>query len=172
MRDGPSHSRSMTIDTDHPFFDRFDKIGKCWIWRGAQHDGVGRMKSRGKRIDPRRRAYEIAFGPIPQGKGVGSNCGERLCGRPEHLKLKNVRGKPSPDYGWFWNQVKKPEGGCWISGKPYMEFELRIRPAHWIAYRITRGRVPRGCFVTQRCETDRCVKPAHLDLARLRAPNK
>lgn len=52
------------------FWRRVIKRGadECWLWRGAlTTGGYGAFSLRGKQITASRRAYELAYGPIPPG---------------------------------------------------------------------------------------------------------
>lgn len=63
---------------------------ECWLWTqkpGAA--GYGRL-SMGRGNNPalvHRIAWELAFGPIPDGVRVRQRCGNRLCCNPAHLFL-------------------------------------------------------------------------------------
>lgn len=74
------------------FWLRIDRNGDCHLWTGKQRRGQGRMKFRGRQINPRRLAYMLSIGRIPDGEPVSNTCRNGLCCRPEHLKLgKNQR---------------------------------------------------------------------------------
>lgn len=58
----------------------------CWLWQGSSYNGYGRVSFGGMKLKVHRAAYEIAFGPIPEGSVVHHKCGNRLCFRPGHLQ--------------------------------------------------------------------------------------
>ena len=63
----------------------------CWLWKGARsRDGYGSIQ-RGTRKQGSARAHRIAweltFGPIPDGKFVAHKCDVPLCVRLAHLFL-------------------------------------------------------------------------------------
>jgi hypothetical protein len=71
------------------FWTRVDKSGECWQWTGnigPYGGGVFRL-SRDATVAPHRLVYRIHVGPIPDGMLVAQRCGNKVCVRPEHLKL-------------------------------------------------------------------------------------
>ena len=74
------------------FWRRVDQTGQCWMWRGAIFaSGYGRVRGReGKTIATwraHRLAYELTFGPIPDGLCVCHKCDVPACVNPAHLFL-------------------------------------------------------------------------------------
>lgn len=65
----------------------------------------------------------------------------------------------------------EPNTGCWLwtaatAGKGYGYFRYgdRMVAAHRVSYAHFIGPIPRGAFVTHRCDIPVCVNPAHLEL--------
>lgn len=58
----------------------------CWLWSGARlKRGYGHMGHDGKYLLAHRVAYELEFGPIPEGLLVLHECDNPTCVRPSHL---------------------------------------------------------------------------------------
>jgi hypothetical protein len=65
----------------------------CWEWQGAKTKGYG-MIGHGRRSDPGTRvkqvhrvAWELTYGPIPEGTSVLHSCDNPPCYNPTHLFL-------------------------------------------------------------------------------------
>lgn len=71
----------------------------------------------------------------------------------------------------FWRKVKIPENpfDCWLwqasKVNGYGQFIVagRLFMAHRIAYRETKGAIPRGFHIDHICRQRACVNPAHLE---------
>lgn len=75
-----------------PLADRFwrkvDKTGDCWLWAGSTNiHGRGQVNIDKHMISAHRVAYELTYGPIPDGLWVLHHCDVPLCVRPDHLFL-------------------------------------------------------------------------------------
>lgn len=72
------------------FWEKVDKSGECWLWtRACDPEGYGRFNcgpGQGTQLAPRV-AYELTFGPIPEGLDVLHTCDNPPCVRPVHLFL-------------------------------------------------------------------------------------
>jgi hypothetical protein len=65
------------------------RIGpRCWPWIGClRSDGYGVVGCGARSCRAHRLAYEMTFGPIPDGLHVLHDCDNRACCRPDHLTL-------------------------------------------------------------------------------------
>ena len=71
------------------FAAKVDRTGPCWLWIGAK-DGNGRGHLRWRdqgHVLAHRVAWELAYGPIPEGMNVLHRCDVGNCCRPTHLFL-------------------------------------------------------------------------------------
>lgn len=60
----------------------------CWLWPGAHNgSGYGELKYDGRKVRAHRLAYELTFGPIPDGAHVLHECDTPACCNPAHLYL-------------------------------------------------------------------------------------
>jgi hypothetical protein len=60
----------------------------CWDWTGEiSNTGYGRIRIDGKNKSVHRVAWELLFGPIPEGMNVLHRCDNRRCVRADHLWL-------------------------------------------------------------------------------------
>ena len=70
------------------FWSRVDVGGddECWLWTGAHNqNGYGRFRANGTVALSHRVAYEIEYGPIPDGLVVRHACDTKACCNPQHL---------------------------------------------------------------------------------------
>lgn len=63
-----------------------------------------------------------------------------------------------PDECWRWTAATRSKNA------PYgaLKIDGQVRLAHRVSFEIEHGSIPDGMFVCHRCDTPRCVNPAHL----------
>jgi hypothetical protein len=71
------------------FWSKVDRTGDCWLWLGSRHKfGYGNFNpTRNKKVGAHRVAWELTFGPVPEGLWVLHSCDNSPCCRPDHLFL-------------------------------------------------------------------------------------
>jgi len=72
------------------FWAKVKTDGACWLWQGAVTGSQGYGQFRGKSHHPEmahRVSWELAHGPLPDGKWVLHRCDVPRCVRPDHLYL-------------------------------------------------------------------------------------
>lgn len=86
------------------FWSHVDRSGDCWIWTASRfrlRGNYGIFCLNYRNLRAHRVAYELAYGPIPEGAYVLHHCDNPPCVRPDHLYLgdqfDNMRDMASRD---------------------------------------------------------------------------
>ena len=84
------------------FWTQVKKSDDCWEWTGAPWgEGYGQMRVNGRATLVHRLSFEWSAGPVPVGMVVDHMCWNRLCVRPDHLRLatpsQNQRSQSGPN---------------------------------------------------------------------------
>ena len=83
-----SHHARTWPTTEEKFERRVVRGAGCWLWVGGHNShGYGTVNHNKRRQYAHRVAWEMAYGPIPDGMGVLHRCDNPPCVRPDHLFL-------------------------------------------------------------------------------------
>jgi len=74
--------------------------------------------------------------------------------------------KAGPDECWLWNTHANNKGYGALA--EYVDGVWRKSLAHRVSYELAHGPVPNRMKVLHRCDTPRCVNPAHLFLGTMK----
>lgn len=111
------------------FWSRVNKTETCWLWTAALHSagyGVIRINGNpGTLIYAHRFAYELANGPIPQGKHLDHLCRVHNCVNPSHLEA--VEPRVNWERGISPSAVRAKQAHC-IRGHELSGANLYLRP--------------------------------------------
>lgn len=76
------------------FWTYVTKTESCWVWSGALDvHGLGRFWGSGSQQSARRIAFELTIRPLAPGEYVLTECGEKNCVRPDHMRIQASQRK-------------------------------------------------------------------------------
>lgn len=142
----------------------------CWLWTaGKLRSGFGSFRvHRTLAVVAHRYSYELAFGPVPDGKFVGHTCSNSLCVRPDHLKVQDKTFEGWDTREVFLSRIEKMPSGCWhydmrgTGRRTIVSTENGGMIAHRYSYELHVGPIPAGLWVLHSCDNGVCVNPEHL----------
>jgi len=72
------------------FWAKVERGEGCWLWTASRTStGYGQINVDHRPLKAHRVAWELTYGPIPDGLFVCHHCDVPLCCRPDHLFLGN-----------------------------------------------------------------------------------
>jgi hypothetical protein len=133
------------------FWAKVQKTEGCWNWTaGGNGVGYGIIWSGVKRECAHRVSWELAHGPIPEGKWVLHRCDNPGCVNPEHLFLgdntANVRDMHSKGRGWGGIGPDTAYAILWCSasGMP----RKKIMDEYGVSLHVVKDIVARRCWLS------------------------
>lgn len=80
-------AREVTLDEER-FWSKVDRPAReaCWLWTRATNGRYGQVRWNERQRGAHRVAYELAYGPIPEGHVIDHLCNVPLCCNPRHLE--------------------------------------------------------------------------------------
>jgi hypothetical protein len=138
------------------FWAKVTKTDTCWIWNAAgARGGYGSFNAASRTVRAHRFAYELHYGPIPEGLQVdhtchnddptcrsGDNCPHRRCVNPAHLEA--VTGRENTLRGETPAAINARKTHCAHGHEFTPENTYRIKPSR------TQRNGARGCRACRR----------------------
>jgi hypothetical protein len=105
------------------FWDKVDKSGECWIWKGTKfRTGYGMFRFEGKVGSSHRASWKLSHGDIMEGMCVLHTCDNKLCVNPQHLWL----GSQQDNIDDMWRKGRWKTGGRSNCIKGMMHYKAKI----------------------------------------------
>lgn len=128
----------MKVPPQQRFWPKVEKTDGCWEWTASKNKfGYGQIAAgttaagKKKVLGAHRVAYEMTYGPIPEGLDIDHACRNRGCVKPTHLRAvttkqncENLAGAQSNNVSSGVRGVYRTREGKWLArvthnGKQY-----------------------------------------------------
>jgi hypothetical protein len=127
-------------------------LGCCYQWAGYTINGYGVLGYRYKKLYVHRLVWEWNFGPIPDGVEIDHRCRNRLCVRPDHLRLVTPK------------QNVENHGGPNRANTSGFRGAQRTRSGKWQARVVHNGKVYVSGTVTTAAEAGEIARLMRIEL--------
>lgn len=139
---------------------------ECWLWGGTVDRDYPRLVMKKRKFNVARVLYELRYGALDPHSRLKPRCGDRRCVSPEHHSPGcGVGAAVNAETFWDYAATGSPEE-CW----PWMGSQNKDGygqtaggGAHRLAYRFSKGEIPKGLEIDHLCRNRACVNPAHLE---------
>lgn len=120
------------------FWSRVNVAGDCWLWTGRPTaQGYGAIHWGGRHITAHRLSVEIHSGPIQDGLQVDHVCRNRLCVRPEHLRVV-TDGENKQNLGVYANSSTGVRGVSYYPKRgKFLAYAQRGGKRHYLGWHLT-----------------------------------
>lgn len=110
------------------FWSHVQRSDGCWLWMaGRSSEGYGTFRFNGRMQKAPRVAWQLTFGPIPDGLNALHHCDNPPCVRPEHLFLGTIDDNNKD------RAAKGRSKGTFKQADPAHPATLRSGERHWLA---------------------------------------
>lgn len=104
------------------FWAKVNMLGDCWVWTSAtipRGYGVFNLGTGAayRNILAHRLSWEWTYGTIPKGIQIDHRCNNRLCVRPDHLRLATGKQNEENRTGANKNSKSGVRGVYWHQGR-------------------------------------------------------
>jgi len=119
MTNGTAPTPRKRRDLAERFWAKVNKTAECWEWTAStMQGGYGKMRDNdSKYVGAHRISYELEHGPIPDGMHIDHICHNRLCVRPDHLRLVTRKQNNEHMAGAYRNSKSGIRGVAWQKDK-------------------------------------------------------
>lgn len=142
------------LTLEQRFWVKVNKTDDCWLWTGGTGGaGYGKIWADGRKVYVHRISWELANGPIPEGKVIDHRCHNKCCVNPEHLRVVTTSQNMQHRAGISRNNVSGVRGVHWDK-----------RDKAWVARAMLNGRCYLAGYYSTPEAADAAARALRADL--------